>query len=69
MPTPSLNPFQAQDLALAQQIINDADRLIPFLQSCTNCGANVTQEIAMVQAQRDFAANVLREFGSGRTDI
>jgi hypothetical protein len=67
---PPLSPFDANDLANAQQIKDVADQLLPLLQKGINCGVvQCSTYLQQVQAQRDFAVKILAEFAAGDTAI
>lgn len=60
-----INPFTAQDLAIARQIVDSARVLRDFYSRCANCGLDVTALQAQVDSLEQFAESVVREFGDG----
>lgn len=63
MASKTLNPFTAQDLALAEAIVSSSSQLLDFYSKCTKCGLDVAALTEQVKAQQEFAAAVIREFG------
>lgn len=63
--TQKVNPFNAQDLAIARQIVESADVLTDFYRRCTNCGLDVKALQEQVDGLRSFAESIIREFGDG----
>lgn len=61
----SVNPFTAQDLAIARQIVDSARVLRDFYKRCTNCGLDVTALQEQVDSLEKFAESIVREFGDG----
>lgn len=58
-----VQPFNAQDMAVARQIVDSADVLTDFYKRCTNCGLDVSALQQQVDALRKFAESIVRQFG------
>lgn len=58
-----LNPFNANDIAAAQAIIESADLAEELLAKCESCGVDFAPVAAEVRSYKEFAQGIIREFG------
>ena len=61
----SMNPFTANDIALAQAVIDSANLALELFRKCGNCTIDLVPLQQQVDSYKRMATGIIQEFGSG----